>query len=127
MEGIRDWCISRQLWWGHRIPVWYCEKDGCRHITVSTGDVRRCEKCKGPVVQDEDVLDTWFSSQLVTFSSLGWPDGTEDLKRFYPGHVLVTGPDIIFFWVARMVMSGLDCMDKLPFTTVFLTGIVRDP
>jgi valyl-tRNA synthetase len=126
MEGIRDWCISRQLWWGHRIPVWYCDAPGCGRTSASRTDLDACPGCGGPVRQDEDVLDTWFSSQLVPFSSLGWPDRTPDLARFYPGHVLVTGPDIIFFWVARMVMSGLDTMGALPFTTVFLTGIVRD-
>jgi valyl-tRNA synthetase len=95
-------------------------------MTASVTDLHECRGCHGPLRQDEDVLDTWFSSQLVPFSSLGWPDRTEDLARFYPGHVLVTGPDIIFFWVARMVMSGLDCMGRLPFSTVYLTGIVRD-
>jgi valyl-tRNA synthetase len=124
MAGIRDWCISRQIWWGHRIPVWYC--DACGTMTASVTDLYECKGCHGPLRQDDDVLDTWFSSQLVPFSSLGWPDKTRDLARFYPGHVLVTGPDIIFFWVARMVMSGLDCMGSLPFTTVYLTGIVRD-
>ncbi|HEX9755533.1 MAG TPA: valine--tRNA ligase [Gemmatimonadales bacterium] len=126
MEEIRDWCISRQIWWGHRIPVWYCDAPGCRRTTASRTDLIQCPGCGGPVRQDEDVLDTWFSSQLVPFSSLGWPDRTADLARFYPGQVMVTGPDIIFFWVARMVMSGLDCMAELPFRTVFLTGIVRD-
>ena len=124
MAGIRDWCISRQIWWGHRIPVWYC--DTCGTMTASVTDLYECKGCHGPLRQDDDVLDTWFSSQLVPFSSLGWPDKARDLARFYPGHVLVTGPDIIFFWVARMVMSGLDCMGSLPFTTVYLTGIVRD-
>jgi valyl-tRNA synthetase len=124
MAGIRDWCISRQIWWGHRIPVWYC--DACGTMTASVTDLHECKGCHGPLRQDDDVLDTWFSSQLVPFSSLGWPDKTKDLAGFYPGHVLVTGPDIIFFWVARMVMSGLDCMGSLPFTTVYLTGIVRD-
>jgi valyl-tRNA synthetase len=125
LTGIRDWCISRQLWWGHRIPVWYC--DGCGTIVASRTDLWECRACHGPLRQDDDVLDTWFSSQLVPFSSLGWPDRTPDLARFYPGHVLVTGPDILFFWVARMVMSGMDIMGSVPFTTVFLTGIVRDP
>ena len=127
LEEIRDWCISRQIWWGHRIPVWYCDAPECRRTVASRVDLSVCPGCGGPVRRDEDVLDTWFSSQLVPFSSLGWPDRTPDLARFYPGHVLVTGPDIIFFWVARMVMAGLDAMDDVPFTTVFLTGIVRDP
>ena len=127
MENIRDWCISRQLWWGHRIPVWYCEAPACATTFASRTDLARCPDCGGPLRQDEDVLDTWFSSQLVPFTSLGWPDRTADLARFYPGDVLVTGPDIIFFWVARMVMAGLDCTGKLPFETVYLTGIVRDP
>ena len=103
MENIRDWCISRQLWWGHRIPVWYC--DACGKTIVSRTDVTRCD-CGGAVRQDEDVLDTWFSSWLVPFSSLGWPEKTADLKAFYPGQVLVTAPEILFFWVARMVMAG---------------------
>jgi valyl-tRNA synthetase len=126
MREIRPWCISRQLWWGHRIPVWYCDMPDCRTSFASRTDLTTCPDCGSPLRQDEDVLDTWFSSQLVPFTSLGWPDRTEDLERFYPGDVLVTGPDIIFFWVARMVMSGLDCTGKLPFATVFLTGIVRD-
>ncbi len=127
MEGIRDWCISRQLWWGHRIPVWYCQSSTCGVRTASRTDLDRCPKCHGEVEQDPDVLDTWFSSQLVPFSSLGWPDEAADLDRYYPGHTLVTGPDIIFFWVARMVMAGQDCRGEIPFTTVFLNGIVRDP
>jgi valyl-tRNA synthetase len=127
MENIRDWCISRQLWWGHRIPVWYCDLPDCQTTFASRTDLAACPDCGGPLRQDEDVLDTWFSSQLVPFTSLGWPDRTPDLARFYPGDVLVTGPDIIFFWVARMVMSGLDCTGQLPFGTVYLTGIVRDP
>jgi valyl-tRNA synthetase len=126
MEGIRDWCISRQLWWGHRIPVWYCQSADCGKTIASRTDLAHCPDCGGRVEQDPDVLDTWFSSQLVPFSSLGWPDRTPDLATFYPGHVLVTGPDIIFFWVARMVMAGIDCMGQLPYTTVFLNGIVRD-
>jgi len=123
MENIRDWCISRQLWWGHRIPVWYCESCG-RHI-VSRTDVERCP-CGGAVTRDEDVLDTWFSSWLVPFSSLGWPDKTADLDRYYPGSVLVTAPEILFFWVARMVMSGSEFMGDIPFHTVYLHGTVRD-
>ncbi|HEX9895681.1 MAG TPA: valine--tRNA ligase [Gemmatimonadales bacterium] len=124
LTGIRDWCISRQLWWGHRIPVWYC--DGCGTISASRTDIWECGACHSALRQDDDVLDTWFSSQLVPFTSLGWPDRTADLERFYPGHVLVTGPDIIFFWVARMVMAGLDVRGQVPFSTVYLTGIVRD-
>ncbi len=124
MENIRDWCISRQLWWGHRIPVWYC--DHCGAQTVSRTDITKCPKCKSDVRQDEDVLDTWFSSWLVPFSSLGWPERTRDLKAFYPGHVLVTAPEILFFWVARMVMSGCEFMGDIPFSTVYLHGTVRD-
>jgi len=123
---IRDWNISRQLWWGHRVPAWYCGADGCDHVTVSETDPTACEACGGPVRQDEDVLDTWFSSWLWPFATLGWPDRTDDLARFYPGHTLVTGPDIIFFWVARMVMGGYHFLGDRPFTTVFLNGIVRD-
>ncbi|MGE5687696.1 MAG: valine--tRNA ligase [Gemmatimonadota bacterium] len=126
MENIRDWCISRQLWWGHRIPVWYCEHDRCARVVASRTDVTRCPGCGGPVRQDEDVLDTWFSSWLVPFSSLGWPDQTTDLRRFYPGDTLVTAPEILFFWVARMVMSGCEFMGDVPFETVYLTGTVRD-
>jgi valyl-tRNA synthetase len=123
LENIRDWCISRQLWWGHRIPVWYC--DSCGATTVSRTDVTQCA-CGAPVWQDEDVLDTWFSSWLVPFSSLGWPDRTDDLDRFYPGSVLVTAPEILFFWVARMVMAGCEFMGAPPFHTVYLHGTVRD-
>jgi valyl-tRNA synthetase len=101
LTEIRDWNISRQLWWGHRIPAWYCEADGCDHITVAMEPPGACEQCGGPVRQDDDVLDTWFSSWLWPFATMGWPDRTPDLARFYPGHTLVTGPDIIFFWVAR--------------------------
>ena len=126
MENIRDWCISRQLWWGHRIPVWYCENLACARVSASRTDLTRCPACGGAVRQDDDVLDTWFSSQLVPFSSLGWPDQTPDLARFYPGDTLVTAPEILFFWVARMVMSGLEFMGELPFTTVYLHGTVRD-
>ncbi len=123
MENIRDWCISRQLWWGHRIPVWYCDDCGATH--VSREDVTRC-RCGGAVRQDEDVLDTWFSSWLVPFSSLGWPDDTPDLRTWYPGDVLVTAPEILFFWVARMVMAGCEFMGDIPFHTVYLHGTVRD-
>ncbi len=123
MANIRDWCISRQLWWGHRIPVWYC--DACGATLVRRDDPARCD-CGGPLRQDEDVLDTWFSSWLVPFSSLGWPDRTADLTRFYPGSVLVTAPEILFFWVARMVMAGCEFMGDIPFHTVYLHGTVRD-
>ena len=126
LTNIRDWCISRQLWWGHRIPVWYCEQDGCGKTVASLTDLDACPECGGPVRQDEDVLDTWFSSQLVPFSSLGWPAKTRDLERFYPGDTLVTAPEILFFWVARMIMIGLECMGELPFRTVYLHGTVRD-
>ena len=123
MEGIRDWCISRQLWWGHRIPVWYCDK--CGEMIVAREEPKECS-CGAPLRQDEDVLDTWFSSWLVTFSSLGWPDKTKDLDRFYPGSTLVTAPEILFFWVARMVMAGCWFMGEIPFSTVYLHGTVRD-
>ncbi len=124
MENIKDWCISRQLWWGHRIPAWYCEE--CGEMTVSGTDVEACPKCGGKVKQDEDTLDTWFSSALWPFSTLGWPDNTLDLKYFYPTSTLVTGYDIIFFWVARMIFSGLEYTGKAPFNTVLFHGIVRD-
>ncbi|KEI96535.1 valyl-tRNA synthetase [Clostridium botulinum A2B3 87] len=125
MENIQDWCISRQLWWGHRIPVWYC-KD-CGEVIVVTEEPKKCPKCNSEKLQqDNDVLDTWFSSALWPFSTLGWPDKTPDLKYFYPNNTLVTGYDIIFFWVARMVFSGLYCMDDIPFYTVLIHGIVRD-
>ncbi|EJO5348713.1 valine--tRNA ligase [Clostridium botulinum] len=125
MENIQDWCISRQLWWGHRIPVWYC-KD-CGEVIVATEEPTKCPKCNSKKLeQDNDVLDTWFSSALWPFSTLGWPDKTPDLKYFYPNNTLVTGYDIIFFWVARMVFSGLYCMDDIPFDTVLIHGIVRD-
>jgi valyl-tRNA synthetase len=126
MENIRDWCISRQLWWGHRIPVWYCQDERCAKVVASRTDLTSCPDCAGPVRQDEDVLDTWFSSWLVPFSGLGWPDTTADLRRFYPGNTLVTAPEILFFWVARMVMSGCEFMGDIPFDTVYLTGTVRD-
>ena len=124
MNNIRDWCISRQLWWGHRIPVWHCP-DG--HITVSREDPLLCDKCGSKELkQEEDVLDTWFSSWLWTFSPMGWPDDTPDLKKFHPTSVLVTAPDIIFFWVARMIMAALEFRNEIPFQHVFFTGIVRD-
>lgn len=125
LENIRDWNISRQLWWGHRIPVWYC--DGCNETTVSRTDISVCPKCGGPARQDEDVLDTWFSSWLWPFSTLGWPDvEAADLKAFYPTDDLVTAPEILFFWVARMVMGGYAFMGDSPFHTVYLHGTVRD-
>jgi valyl-tRNA synthetase len=126
LEGIRDWCISRQLWWGHRIPVWYCDAAGCGATSVSRTDLEVCPGCGGPVRQDEDVLDTWFSSWLVPFSSLGWPEQTRDLATFYPGHTLVSAPEILFFWVARMIMSGLHFMGQVPYTDIYLHGTVRD-
>ncbi len=124
MENIRDWCISRQLWWGHRIPVWYC--DDCGEMTVSREDPAACPKCGGKLHQDEDVLDTWFSSALWPFSTLGWPEQTEDLKYFYPTTMLVTGYDIITFWVSRMMVSGIEQMGEPPFATVLIHGLVRD-
>jgi valyl-tRNA synthetase len=126
LEEIRDWNISRQLWWGHRIPAWHCQAEGCEEIMVAEEAPAACAKCGGPLRQDDDVLDTWFSSQLWPFATFGWPEQTEDLARFYPGHTLVTGPDIIFFWVARMVMIGYHIMGDRPFSTVYLNGIVRD-
>ena len=124
LDTIRDWNISRQLWWGHRIPVWYC--DACGRVTVSRDDVATCPSCSGPVRQDEDVLDTWFSSALWPFSTLGWPKDTPDLRAFYPTDVLVSGPDILFFWVARMIMTGFEFMGEAPYHTVYLHGIARD-
>ena len=124
MENIRDWCISRQLWWGHRIPVWYCDDFG--EQIVSREDPTVCPKCGGKLRQDEDVLDTWFSSALWPFSTLGWPDNTDDLKYFYPTNMLVTGWDIITFWVSRMMVAGIECMDETPFETVLIHGLVRD-
>ena len=125
MENVHDWCISRQLWWGHRIPAFYC--DECGHTNVSREDPTVCEKCGSThLTQDEDVLDTWFSSALWPFSTLGWPEKTPELDYFYPTSVMVTGYDIIFFWVARMIFSGMEQMEKEPFKTVFIHGIVRD-
>jgi valyl-tRNA synthetase len=126
LEGIRDWCISRQLWWGHRIPVWYCEDEGCARVSVSRTDLSSCPGCGGLVRQDNDVLDTWFSSWLVPFTSLGWPEPTEDLATYYPGHTLVSAPEILFFWVARMIMSGLYVMGEVPYARMYLHGTVRD-
>ena len=126
MYNVRDWCISRQLWWGHRIPAWYCAD--CGHVTVSKTDAVECEACRSKnIEQDPDVLDTWFSSALWPFSTLGWPEETEDLKYFYPTDVLVTGYDIIFFWVARMIFSACEQMHKIPFHTVLIHGLIRDP
>ena len=124
MENIKDWCISRQLWWGHQIPAWYCE---CGETIVSETVPTVCPKCGGThLTRDPDTLDTWFSSALWPFSTLGWPDNTEELKYFYPTNTLVTGYDIIFFWVARMIFSGLEHMGEVPFNTVFFHGLIRD-
>ena len=125
MENIQDWCISRQLWWGHRIPVYYCQD--CGEMMVLEDAPSKCTKCGSTnVEQDNDVLDTWFSAALWPFSTLGWPNKTEDLDYFYPNSVLVTGHDIIFFWVARMIFSGLHCMGETPFHTVLIHGLIRD-
>ncbi|MEQ1858208.1 MAG: valine--tRNA ligase, partial [Longimicrobiales bacterium] len=124
MENIRDWCISRQLWWGHRIPVWYC---ACGEVIVPREDPKSCPKCGSTQLeQDPDVLDTWFSSQLWPFSVFGWPRDTDDMKAFYPGHTMVTAPEILFFWVARMIMMGYEFQGAAPFTEVYLHGTVRD-
>ncbi len=125
MRNIRDWCISRQLWWGHRIPVWYCEE--CGEMMVLREDPESCTKCgSANIRQEEDVLDTWFSSWLWPFSTLGWPEKTEDLKDFFPTSTLVTGYDIIFFWVARMIMSSMEFLGEVPFRDIYITGLVRD-
>jgi valyl-tRNA synthetase len=125
LENIRDWCISRQLWWGHRIPVWYCQD--CNEMIAAREDPDTCPKCGSQnLEQDPDVLDTWFSSGLWPFSTLGWPDDTPDMQRYYPTDVMETGYDILFFWVARMVMSGLEFTGKAPFHTIYLHGLVRD-
>ena len=124
MENIRDWCISRQLWWGHRIPVWYC---ACGETIVARQDPDACPECGGTELeQDPDVLDTWFSSQLWPFSVFGWPEQTDDLEAFYPGHAMVTAPEILFFWVARMIMMGYEFQGEAPFTQIYLHGTVRD-
>ncbi|MEB9896997.1 valine--tRNA ligase [Bacillus cereus] len=125
IENVRDWCISRQLWWGHRIPAWYCED--CGHMTVAREDAASCSSCgSAKLRQDEDVLDTWFSSALWPFSTLGWPEQTDDLKRYYPTSVLVTGYDIIYFWVARMIFTALEFTGEIPFKDVLMHGLVRD-
>ncbi len=126
MENIRDWCISRQLWWGHRIPAYYCTNDACGYEEINANGVSVCPKCGAKMVQDEDTLDTWFSSALWPFSTLGWPEETEDLKYFYPTNTLVTGYDIIPFWVARMIFSGLEHTGVKPFSHVLIHGLVRD-
>jgi valyl-tRNA synthetase len=124
MYNIHDWCISRQLWWGHRIPAWYC--DSCGKILVSRTTPSQCTHCAGPLREETDILDTWFSSALWPFSTLGWPEDTADLRAYYPTDVLITGPDIIFFWVARMIMMGLKFAKNIPFSQVHINGIVRD-
>ncbi len=124
MYNIHDWCISRQLWWGHRIPAWHC--DACREIHVSRNTPTECRKCGGPLREESDILDTWFSSALWPFTTMGWPEETEDLQTFYPTDTLITGPDIIFFWVARMIMMSLKFTGEIPFREVHINGIVRD-
>ncbi len=126
MENIRDWCISRQLWWGHRIPAWHCAN--CQKITVAREAPTACPNCQSSELdQDPDVLDTWFSSSLWPFSTLGWPADTEDLRTYYPTSLMITGFDILFFWVARMMMMGLELTGDVPFRQVHMHGLVRDP
>ena len=125
MQNIRPWCISRQLWWGHRLPVWYC--DACEETFVAETPPERCGACGGELRQDEDVLDTWFSSALWPFATLGWPDETPELRAFYPTDVLVTARDIIFLWVARMVMMGLEFTGEVPFGDVYITPVIQAP
>ena len=124
LESIRDWCISRQLWWGHRIPAWYCQD--CGETIVTTETLTECPHCHGKVEQDPDVLDTWFSSALWPFATMGWPDNTKEVKHWYPTSVMVTGYDIIFFWVARLIFMGLEFKEEIPFKHVFIHGLVRD-
>src|SRR5687767_11887141 len=124
MRNIQDWCISRQLWWGHEIPAWYCTEG---HVTVGRETPKKCAACgRAELTQDQDVLDTWFSSALWPFSTLGWPDKTRDLERYYPTSDMETGFDILFFWVARMIMMGMHFMGDVPFRRVLLAGMVTD-
>ena len=125
MKDIEDWCISRQLWWGHRIPAWYDENKKV-YVGKSEAEVRKRNKVSGTLMRDEDVLDTWFSSQLWTFATLGWPKKTKQLAKFHPTSILVTGFDIIFFWVARMIMISQKFLKEPPFKKVFIHGLVRD-